>query len=131
MYQSAIAQETAIAFHEIGGRQTFRSLLHLRVGEGQPDFTDFVRSKEAVDDFDIRTQESHVLQTFLQGFRRSGPHACPLDVHPDEILVRILACQSDGVFATSASQLQHDRMVVPEKVRLPSAFHLKRYIIYH
>ena len=53
-------------------------LLHLRVREGQPDFTHFAFGKESVDDFDVGTEESHILHAFVQGISSPCPHTCAL-----------------------------------------------------
>jgi hypothetical protein len=45
-----------------------------------------------------------------------------LDVHSDEIPVRILPGQSHGVFPLAASQFQYQRPVVPEEIPFPVSF---------
>jgi hypothetical protein len=109
----------------------FGSLLHLRVGEGEPDFAHLVGSEEAVDNLDVRAQEGHVLQPVAENFGGAAPHAGPLDVHADEVLVGIESCQPHGIFAASAAQFQHDGIRVLEETACPTAPHFAGHVLGH
>ena len=130
MDSAAVFQELAVAFHEVGGRKAFGGFLHLRVGEREPYLAHFARSEEAVYDFDVGTQEGDIFHARLQGLGSSRPHACPFDIYADEILVGKHASQSHRVLSTAAAQLQHNRIIVLEKLLMPVALHLKRHVVY-
>ena len=127
--QAVRSQELTISVHEVSGSKSLGSLLHLRIGEGQPNFTHFAFGKEAVNDFDVCTEKSHILQSFIQGISSTGPHAGTLDIDSDEVLVGVHASQAHGVFAASTSQFKHNRMIVLKEVTIPIALHIERYIV--
>jgi hypothetical protein len=130
MDYAVILQELAVALHEISGSKPFGRLLHLRVRESEPDFAHLICSKKAVDDFDIRTQESNVLHARLQRLGGSRPHAGTLYIHSDEVLFGKHASQSDSIFSPTTAQFQDNGMVVLEKPPVPVPFHVKRHIIH-
>ena len=130
MDSAAVFQELAVAFHEVGGRKAFGGFLHLRVGEREPYLAHFAWSEEAVYDFDVGTQEGNILHARLQGLGSSRPHARPFDIHANEILVGKHASQSHRVLSTAAAQLQHNRIIVLEKLLMPVALHLKRHVVH-
>ena len=127
---STVLQETAVTRHKKSGGQTFGHLLHLRVAERQPNLGHFAFGKETVDNLYVRAQERHVGQAFAQRPRGPRPHTGTLDVHPDKILVGIQTSQPYGIFTPSAPEFQHNRMVVPEKIFMPTSFHIERHFIH-
>ena len=128
MHHAPIDEEMAVALHKISGGEAFARVLHLRIGEGQPDFLHLVGRKEPVDNLDAGAQESHVGQSLLQSELGTRPHAGAFDVDADEIHLREKFGQADGIFPFAASQLKNDGMVVVEILLAPVAFHCKRYI---
>ena len=89
MNESVGLDDTLVSLHEVGGGQTFGSFFHLRVTESDPDLIDLIGRKELGDKLDLGAQERHILQSFLDGLLGTGPHAGALDIHPDEVLVRV------------------------------------------
>ena len=63
MHNATVNKELTIAIEEECARQTLVSILHLRVTESKPYLLNLTFCKETVDDFDIRAQESHILQS--------------------------------------------------------------------
>ena len=123
--EAPVGQEPAVALQKPGGGESLARILHLRVAEGEPYLLHLAPGEEVVYDFDVGTQEGHVLQPFLQGLRSPRPHACSLDVDADEVDVGKHLGQSDGVFALAAAQLQHDGVLIVEVLFSPVALHLK------
>ena len=99
---AVILQELAVALHEISGEVSLLGRLLLSAGGSekvsQISLTSSV-AKKAVDDFDIRTQESNVLHARLQRLGGSRPHAGTLYIHSDEVLFGKHASQSDSIFS--------------------------------
>ena len=87
MNAPAVLEEATIAFHEIGGREAFRGLLHLWVGEGQPDFAHLAWGKESFDKFNVCAQEGNVLHAFAERCCGSVPHARAFDVDGNKVLL--------------------------------------------
>ena len=129
--QSVIYKETAVPLHEVGAGQPLGGLLHLGVGEGEPDFTHLAWGEEAVDNLDVGAQEGHVGHACFSRLLGPAPHARPLDIHPDEVFSGKETSQPHSVFPASAAQLQHDGVVVLEEAFVPCSPHLKRYIVHH
>ena len=86
--ESIVGQKAAIAFEKMGGGESFGHLLHLRIGEREPNFSDFSGRKKLVDEFDVRTEKSHVVHALVVGFCCPAPHACAFDIHPNKIFCR-------------------------------------------
>ena len=82
-------EELTIALHEIGGGETLAGVFHLGIAEGKPYLVHLIGSEESLDDLDVGAQESHILQSFVQGLRSTCPHAGSLDVHTDEVHIGI------------------------------------------
>ena len=129
MYPSSISQETPVALHEEGGRKAFARILHLRIAEGEPDFLYFSFAEEPVDDLDVRTKESDVGESFVESLLGTLVHTGTLDVNPDEVHVGIEPRQPYGVLSLSASQLQHNRVLVMKILFAPMAFHVERNVL--
>ena len=119
MNESIVGQKAAIAFEKVGGSESFGHLLHLRIGEREPNFSDFAGCKELVDEFDVRTEKSHVVHAFVVGCCCPAPHACAFDIHPDKIFVGEEFAESHAVFASSAAEFEHDGVLVFEEVTVP------------
>ena len=115
--------------HEAGRGEPLAHLLHLRVGEGNPDFRHLARSEEAVDQFDVGPQEGYILYSLLERLFGAAPHAGPLDVDADKVLLRKATGQPYGIFALAATQLEHDGVVVLEEGFAPFAPHLEPFFL--
>ena len=89
MDDAVVDEEAAVALHEVRRCQPLAGVLHLGVAERQPYFLHFARGKEAVDNLDVGTQESHVSKSLLQSLCGSRPHAGSLDVDTYEVHVGI------------------------------------------
>ena len=113
------------------GRQAFAWILHLRVGECEPYFLHLVGGKKAVDDFDAGTQKSHIGQVFVQCLLCTRVYSRSFYVYPDEVDVRIEACQPHGVFVFSTTQFQDDGVVVVKILFAPMPFHIEWHFAYH
>ena len=111
--------------HEAGARQPFVHLLHLRVGERDPDLGHLARREEVGDQLDAGAQESHVGHPAFQRFFRACPHTRSFDVHANEVLLGEELAQPHGVFSFPATQFQHDRVVVVEETLVPMPFHVE------
>jgi len=106
-----------------GGQPFFDPVfVQLRIGKRDPDLIDFAGSETRIDEFDPRTQESHVLHSVLRRGLGPAPQAGAFDVHPDKIPFRETFAQRHGIFAAPAPQFQNDRSVVPEKIAVPLPF---------
>src|SRR5690554_1125588 len=117
-------QYPAVGFHKPCGGESLVDLLHLRVGEGDPYFRYLLLCEKVIDQLDMRTQKGDVCKLLIQCFCSPFPHACPLDVDADKVLIGIFAGQSHRVLSFAATQLQNDGMVVPEKA-VPLALQVK------
>ena len=117
----SVLEEAAVALQEIGGREAFRGLLHLRVGESEPYFIYLPGSEETVDNLDVGAQESYVFQSLVQSLGGTTPHAGALNIDAYEVAVGVAARKSYGIFATPAAKLQHYGVVVLEEVLAPAA----------
>ena len=82
------------------------------------------------DDLDVGTQESHILHAGLKRFGSSRPHTGAFDIYRDKILIGKHPPQSDGIFATSATQFEYNRVIVLEKLFVPFSLHVKRHIVH-
>ncbi len=93
----------------------------LGVGEGDPNFMDFVGREILGDVIDLGSQESNIVK--LLGDRGFGtrPHAVAFDIHADVVDVGVEAGQSHGIIAFAAGELNHDGVVVA-KDGLPVSF---------
>jgi len=87
MNQSAIDKKAAITFHEIGGGEPFARILHLRIGECEPDFLHLFLREEPIDDLNACAKKGHIAQLLLDGQFGTGPHTCAFDVNTDKIHV--------------------------------------------
>ena len=121
MYDAIIDQELAIAVEEEGGGEAFGDLLHLRVGEGEPNLCHFAWGEEIVDELDVRAEEPDVGQSITECFSGSAPHSSSLDIHTDEIHVGEHTAESDAVFSASATQFKNDGAIVMKKIAVPFA----------
>ena len=131
MDHSPIHQEMAVAVHEVGGGEALTRILHLRVAEGEPDLLHLILPEETIDNLDICAQESHVLESFVQGLCSTGPHAGALDIHTHEVHLRVELGQLHGILTLAASQLQYDGVVIVEILFIPVTFHLERDVGHH
>ena len=121
MDRATRAQHLEIATDEARGGQALRHLLHLGVGEGNPDLIDFSRSEEARQGLDLPTQEGDIRHTRLVRSLRTRPDASALDVHTDEVLLWIQLTETYGVLALTTAELQDDGAVVVEEVLTPAS----------
>ena len=78
---------------------------------------------------DAGTQERHVLQSLLVALLQSTPDAGAFDVDADIVDLGMHARQPDGIFALATAQLQHDGVIVMEKLLVPLA--LQREALAH
>ena len=88
---SAWLENLAIHLKELGRDHAMLGALifDLRVGEGDPNGIDFTWTKAACDPLDAGSQKGRIGQwSFHSGFCAT-PHAGALDVHADEIGVRV------------------------------------------
>ena len=129
MDEASVLKKLTISLEEVSTGEALRNLLHLRIGEGKPNLTHLIRSEEALDELDVCAQEANILHARLQGFLCSCPHPSALDVNANEVLVRELFPQPDGVLAPAAAELKHDRVLVAEKRLVPLA--TKRELLLH
>ena len=128
MNNAAIDEKVAIAVHEIGAGETLPRILHLRVTERKPYFLYFIFIEKAVNNLNVSTKESHVLQTFLQSLSGTRPHTSTLNVHPDEVHLRIEFSKPNGIFTLSTSKFKHNGVCVFEIHFTPTALHLERNV---
>ena len=110
-----------VAQEEARGSQALRHLLHLRIGEGNPDLVHLPRGEEAPKGLDLTAQEGHIAHPCLMRSLSPRPDACPLDVHADEVLLRIDLCEAYGVLALATAQLEDDGMIVVEEILSPAS----------
>ena len=103
MDNAPILQEAAIALQEIRARQSFPRVLHLRITECQPNLAHLIMAEEPVDNLNVRTQERHVLQSFLQRHLRTRPHAGTFDVNTDEVHLGKQPCQFHRILPLAAA----------------------------
>jgi len=115
MNDPPILQYPTVLFHEPSRGESLVDFLHLRVGKGDPYFRHFIFSEEVIDQLDMRTQKSGVCQMLIQCFGSAFPHSRSLDVDTDKILPGKCAGQTYRILSFTASQLQHDGMIVPKK----------------
>ena len=120
-HHPAVGHNLAVKSHEACAGEAFGDLFHLRIGEGDPQLANLTGGKEAVEQFNLGAQESHVFQPEVAGLGGAGVHARALDVYSDEILVGIELRQSYRVLTLAAAQLKDDGIVVSEKLLPPSA----------
>lgn len=119
--QSARLHDVGIAIQETRGSKSFRDLLHLGVAEGDPNLRHFVGCKELLDEFDVSAYKGYVGELFLQCSRSTCPHSCALDVDADEVLFGITSSKTNGVFALTATQFEHNGMLVVEVIFMPTS----------
>ena len=121
MDQSSGLHDVGVAIHETGAGKSLVDLLHLRIAEGNPDLGHFVGGEELLNQLDVRANKGHISEVCLQGLGSSRPHACPLDVDADEILVGIALGKSYGIFSLAASQFENDGMLIVEIFFVPTS----------
>ena len=119
MHRAAVGKEMPVALQEECGGEAFGGLLHLGVGEGEPNLRHLSGGEELVDELDVGAQERHIAQPFAEGFGGSVPHTRPLDVDADEVEVWEHAGEPHAVFAPSAPELEHDGVGVAEEMAVP------------
>ena len=116
-----LRQDAAVERHEAGAGEAFPRLLHLRIGEGDPEFVHFARLEKAGQKFDVGPKEGHVAHLASCGHACAGPHAGALDVDADEVRVRVPLSQSEGVFPAPTAQFEHDAPGPSAESGLPPA----------
>ena len=121
MNQTTVSQKLAVAFKEIGARQSFRRFLHLRIGEGQPNLAHLTGREEAVDKLDACAQKAHVWKAFAKRCLSTVPHARSFDVNADEVLVGITAGKTHRVFTAATAKLQDNWVWIFEEILVPMA----------
>ena len=127
---TAVGQEFLVRCQEKARCQAFfgAALLHLRVGEGYPDFAHLVGGEKRAHNLDACAEEGHIRHLVKVRRFGSGPDAGALNVNADEILVGEHARHANRVLAFAAAELQHYRIVVFEYVSVPSALERVRKI---
>lgn len=113
-------QYLAVTAQEDGSREPVAGLVHLGVGEREPDFGHLAGCKEIGNQFDMGTQKGHIAETFADGFGCPVPHAGAFDIDADKVLSAVRPSQSYCIFAMSASQFQNDGIIVMENFFVPS-----------
>ena len=131
MNRAAVDKKVTIALQEESRSETLAGILHLWVGESEPDLLYLILGKETVDDFDIRAKERHILESFMKGLSGSCPHSGTLDVNAYEVYVRVALCQSDSILSLAAAELEDDGVVVMEKLLPPVSFHVKWHVFHY
>ena len=131
MDQAVIDEETAIALHEIGRRETLARVLHLGVGEGEPYLLHLIFREESVDDLNVGAKESDILQSLIEGLSGSCPHAGTLDVDTNKIDVRIALGKSHCVFTLAAPEFEYDGVIVVEILLVPVSLHFKGNVFHY
>ena len=129
MDSGIVAQQLAVTLHEIGGGQSLGSLLHLRIGEGDPQSVHLVGGKEVRQQFDVRAQKRHIGQSLCSSLLGALPHTCAFDIHAYVISIGIYARQAYGIISVPATKFEQQWMVVMEKTVAPLAFHRQRGIV--
>ena len=122
---AAVDEKLAVTLHEIRRRETLAGILHLRVGEGEPDLLHLVLGEESLDDLDVGAEESHILQSFVDGLGGPCPHAGSFDVDADEVDVGVALGKFHSVFPFAAAELQHNGILVVEILLVPMTLHIK------
>ncbi len=70
------------------GQSVFGSAeLNLRIGKSNPDFTDFIFGKSIINQFDLCTKESYIIQFFLQSGLGATPETGPFYVNANKIFI--------------------------------------------
>lgn len=118
----ADVQEVFVAGQEDLAGEAFAGFVHLGIGEGDPDFGNFVLGKEGFDEFDADAQEGDVREVVFGCILGTFPQTGSFDVHADVVLFRMAFCQSDGVFAFSATQFEDNGVVIAKHFSAPVAF---------
>lgn len=91
------AEHLEVAEDEARRGQALGHLLHLRVGEGDPDLIHFARSEEARQGLDLPTQEGYIRHPSFVRSLSSRPDTRPLDVYSDEVLLGVELTQTYGI----------------------------------
>ena len=129
--EAAGRQDMPVQLEETSRGQALALFLHLRVGEGNPYLGHLAGREERLEQFDGRAQEGDVLQPEFLCPRSACPHAGTLDVDADVVAAGVAHGKVDGVFALAAAQLEHDGVVVVEKVSVPVAAQGKSLLAEH
>ena len=128
-----VADDFTVAVEELGRSEAVpciaSAFTQMRVGEGDPYLGYLVLTEEMLYLVDASTQERHILQSFLVALLQPTPDARAFDVDADIVDFGMHACQPDGILALAAAQLQHDGIVVVEKLLVPLA--LQREALAH
>ena len=129
--EALAGEDFAVQLHEAGRGEPLVYLLHLRVGEGNPNLRHLARGEELRDQLDAGAEESDVRHPALQRLLGTTPHPRPLDIHADEVLPGEEAAEADGIFPLATAQLEHNRVVILEKQLVPPAAHREALLLQH
>src|SRR4051812_34652162 len=101
-------QKLRIFFQEPRIRQTLACswFLRLRIREGDPDLGNFPGGETIIDEVDPRTKKSDIIQFLIQRLPRTVPNTVSLNVHADVVAIVMVPCETDCVFAFSATKLK-------------------------
>ena len=82
-------------------------ILDLWVGKSDPNFINFIFSKQMFYQFDLRTNKSYIRELLFYCCFGTTPKTRTFDVNPNEIFVGISLGQTDSVFTLSTAQFQN------------------------
>lgn len=99
VYATSGTKHFQVTLEEASAGETLGHLLHLWIGEGDPDFIDFAWGKKVGQGLDLPSEEGDISHPCLMGELSSRPDTSPLDVHPDEVLIGIELSQPNGVLS--------------------------------
>jgi hypothetical protein len=112
-------EEHFVAVEEDRSSEAFSFFAGLGVGEGDPYFRDLSGAEEFGYMVYLGSYKGNVLHLFFLYCSGATPKSGAFEVNSDEILSGIFFCQSDRVFAFTATQFKNNRIFIKEKILMP------------
>ncbi|CAI8420771.1 MAG: Uncharacterised protein [Cryomorphaceae bacterium] len=94
----------------------------LWVGEGDPDFVHFIRTKTLIDPVDACSEKGDVVKTFFGCCFCTTPQSGTFDIYSDVVALRMTTSVLYGVFSLSTTQFEYDAMIISELFLGPIPF---------
>src|ERR1700752_1468300 len=117
--------EYIVIFSEEAGRsQSFflATQLWLGIRKGNPYLAYFMRSKMIFNQINGNTQKTYIFHLIVMRCFAAPPDAGSFNINANKVFITEFLRQAYSIFPSSTTQLQHNRMIIPEKFLVPIAF---------
>jgi len=124
MNKAVCNEHLCVVFQEYGRGQTLLGTagFELRIGECNPNFRNFALGKKRVDKLNSSTNKTDIREVFLCSGLGTTPHTSTLDIYSDKVFIGVATAQRYGIFATTTTEFEHNRIIILEEILMPATF---------